>query len=264
LPHSLHGNGKYCNSSIEQEVNRGNYGKFTVEQIEERYELHARRWNNGVPTLQQIVDHWKNKYDIEITKQSEKEWALRDKNKIAIEAVQEKMLEDGKLEVTTISGQTLVNSVSEGARSLASFMKSVKTKGADALRNFDADMTPWGVVGVSKAAYLNASKEQMKEWKPRVDNELAIKKATVSMVKDLSKVMTTNSEELRKTIELADQMRKDNSAKNASNSREFEKNSKKQAIQDSVGENLLKGIKDIPYVEVDMEAIREKFDGKDN
>ena len=108
MPHNLHGNGKYSNSSIEQEVNRGNYGKFTIEQIEERYELHARRWNNGVPTLDQIVDHWKNKYGIEITKQSEKEWALRDKNKVAIESKMEEMLTirtlEAKLHIPRIMG----------------------------------------------------------------------------------------------------------------------------------------------------------------
>lgn len=264
MPNLLHGKGKYCNNSIEQETNRGNYGKFTLEQIQERYELHARRWNDGVPTLQHIVDHWKNKYGIEITKQSEKEWALRDKNKVAIESVMEKMLEDGKLEVTTVSTQTLVNSVSEGARSLASFMKGVKDKAKTALRNFDPDVSPWGIVGVSKERYNKADKDQLKEWKPRIDNELALKKATISMTKDLSKIMTTNSEELRKTIELASKMKNDNSAKSASNSREYEKNQRKEAIQASAGENRLKGVKDVPFVEVDMEKVRKKFHDDNN
>ena len=91
------------------DINPGNRGKFSESQIADRYRVHAIALARGGTTIQQIVDHWKEKYGIDISTQSEKEW-----RKSNIEKIQKKkmeMINKGDILIPEVGEEVLNNSM---------------------------------------------------------------------------------------------------------------------------------------------------------
>jgi len=257
VPKGLDGRGKSYNSTSPEEVNRGVYGKFSIEQLEERTALHAKRLHDRFPTIQNIVDHFYKEYNIQISYNSEKEWANTDKNRATILAKMEDMIRGGELEIRTISRQTLLNSLSEGARAEAGFLKGVKSKTTVALNSLDASLAPWEILGIQKRTYLKASKEQLEEWKPRLDIDLKVKKDTVTMLKSLSNIMRDHSEEVRKIVKQADELGSKISAEDSSLHKKLAHTKHQKSIKDATAENKITGSQDVEYNPVSMEELRK-------
>lgn len=91
------------------DLNRGNRGKFSERQMEERLKVHAVAIATGAPTYAQIVQHWHEKFGIEISLQSEKEW--RNSNKDRIEKKKHEMIETGEIAIPVVSEEVLSDSM---------------------------------------------------------------------------------------------------------------------------------------------------------
>jgi hypothetical protein len=91
------------------ENNYGCKGKFTPDQQKERLKLHAVAIATGYPTYEQIVAQWKERFQIEITVQSEKEWRKSNRNKI--EKKKQELIEAGEIEVPIVSDKVLADSL---------------------------------------------------------------------------------------------------------------------------------------------------------
>ena len=91
------------------ENNYGNKGKFTPEQTKERLKVHAIAISTGFPTYEQIVSGWKERFGIEITIQSEKEW--RKSNRVKIEKRKQELIESGDIDVPIISDKVLADNL---------------------------------------------------------------------------------------------------------------------------------------------------------
>ena len=257
MPKGLDTRGKYYNSTSPEEVNRGVYGKYSAEQIEERIELHAKRLHDRCPTIQEICDHFHKEYGVDISYQSEKEWANRDKNKARILAKQDEMIGNGKLLINSISRQTLLNSLSEGARAEAAFLKLVKRQAHTAFNNFDPNSAPWAIVGCTKSEYINATPQQLKDWKPRVDLELKVKGGVLKMAKDLSKIMKDHSEEVRLLVQQANDMGDRVAARDHANQKKFATKKHQESLTKATADEKLIGSEPVAYEEVDLDLARK-------
>lgn len=262
MAHGADTRGKFHNSTSPEEVNRGVYGKFSVEQLEERAELHARRFHSGFPEIQDICNHFEKKHGITVHYQSEKEWALKDKNKAKILAKQEEMIHAGELEITTLSSQTLLNSLSESARQEARLITALRSKIGHALRNFDADFQPWKILDIPKKKYLAGTKEEKKEWKSQVEIELSIKKSIVEVVKSLGGVLKDNAEEVRKTVKQAFEMGNKVYATDQANKKVKTITEHQEAVEEAENEGGKKGSQEISFSETEMEALRKAAHGE--
>lgn len=261
MAHGADTRGKTHNSTSPEEVNRGVYGKFSIEQLAERTELHARRFHTKFPEIQDICDHFQKKHGITVHYQSEKEWARTDKNKARILAKQEEMIHSGELEIETLSNQTLLNSLSESARQEAQLITALRSKIGHALRNFDADFQPWKILDIPKKLYLSGTKEQKKEWKSQVEIELAIKKNIVDVVKALGGVLKDNAEEVRKTVKQAFEMSNKVYSADQANKKVNKITQHQDAIEEAGAEGAKKGSEEINIEDVDLEKLRVSAHG---
>lgn len=101
---------KFQNRSISfGNVNAGPNSKFSGQQIDERLKVHAISIATGSPTIKEIVAYWMEKFQIDITEQSEKEW--RKNNKDRIEKKKHQLIESGDLNIPVVSEQVLSDSM---------------------------------------------------------------------------------------------------------------------------------------------------------
>ncbi len=98
-------NNPFQNYSGPSGLNRGGNGKFTPSQTIERTKLHAISLALGTPTLAQIIGIWKERFSIDITIPSEKEW--RASNRDAIEKKKLELVESGEIKIPVISEEVL-------------------------------------------------------------------------------------------------------------------------------------------------------------
>lgn len=97
-------------STLRGDVNRGNKGLFTEEQTRERIRVHAKAVALKYPTITEIVRIWKDKYDIDITRESEAQW--RKSNWSLIEKTKQGMVESGEIQTITTGPKALSESLS--------------------------------------------------------------------------------------------------------------------------------------------------------
>jgi len=119
------------------EFNTGNKGKFTESQIEERLKLHAIALSTGSPTVRVIAQHWKEKFGIDITIQSEKEW--RKHNRDRIEKKRMELIETGEISIPVISEEVLNNSMLELSLATSKLSSSIRNKAQKIVNSLDLD-----------------------------------------------------------------------------------------------------------------------------
>ncbi len=118
-------------------LNRGGNGKFTPSQTQERYKVHAISLALGTPTLAQIIGIWKEKFDIDITIPSEKEW--RNANREQIEKKKLELVEDGTIALPVVSEATLSDSLLNTTITTARLLKDVQKKTKQLLSTLNVD-----------------------------------------------------------------------------------------------------------------------------
>lgn len=91
------------------ELNNGTRGKFNEAQLEERTKLHAKSVATKFPSMPQMLGIYKEKFNIDITLESEKQW--RKSNWDLIQKKKQEMIDSGEIEITTIGVKALADSM---------------------------------------------------------------------------------------------------------------------------------------------------------
>lgn len=135
------------------ENNYGCKGKFTPDQSLERLKVHAVAIATGFPTYEQIVAQWKERFNIEITTQSEKEWRKSNRNKI--EKKKQELIESGDIEVPIVSDKVLADNLNVLMIDNCKLANQVRQKASKVLKNIETEG-------------LKGSKESFQETKEKV------------------------------------------------------------------------------------------------
>jgi hypothetical protein len=100
-------NKNYSNKSTDRvgEVSTFGASKFTPAETQERLKEHARAITTGVGTLPQIVQLWKDKFNISISVTTEKDFRIRNREKIDQIALE--MIEAGELNVPSLGADAV-------------------------------------------------------------------------------------------------------------------------------------------------------------
>jgi hypothetical protein len=117
--------------------NYGNKGKFTTEQQKERLKVHAIAITTGFPTYQQIVAQWKERFNIDIAIQSEKEW--RKSNRLKIEKTRQALIESGDIEVPIVSIKVLADNLNVLIIDNCKIAKQIREKASKVLKKIDEE-----------------------------------------------------------------------------------------------------------------------------
>lgn len=119
------------------DINNGNRGKFTAEQVEERIRLHAQSVATGYPRIVDFPGIFKEKFNIEISLPSEKSW--RSNNKDLIAKKQQEMIDKGEIEVTTIGPKAISENLQALVVSNIKTLKKMATKLNECLDKVNED-----------------------------------------------------------------------------------------------------------------------------
>lgn len=130
-------NNPFQNYSGPSGLNRGGNGKFTPSQTQERLKVHAKSLVVGVPTIAQIVEIWKERFNINITIPSEKEW--RGSNREAIEKTKLELIESGEITVPVVSEEVLSDSLMNTAISTSRLAKDIQKTARIVMRKINLD-----------------------------------------------------------------------------------------------------------------------------
>lgn len=117
--------------------NYGNKGKFTTEQLKERLKVHAIAITTGFPTYPQIVAQWKERFNIDIAVQSEKEW--RKSNRLKIEKMRQSLIESGDIEVPIVSIKVLADNLNVLIYDNCKIAKQIREKASRVLKKIDEE-----------------------------------------------------------------------------------------------------------------------------
>ena len=200
--------GRNTNSVVNQDINNGVRGKFPPDALEERYRLHAQRRLTKSPTIKTICAYFKKEHHIEVAEQSEKEWALKEKNSMVINEVGNDMIKTGEIQLPALSDELLMASLVSGAKDNAGIVKLVKNKTKELIKNVDGELAPYSICDITKSQYMEADKTLRNEYDKKAEMELKVQKTKVSMLKDISKVGKDASDSLLALIEKADSINK--------------------------------------------------------
>jgi hypothetical protein len=104
-------NSNYSNRSTNKVGTVSTFGvsKFGPEQAKVRYQEHARALISGTTTLPQLVQLWKEKFGIEVSVNTEKEFRQRNRDKIDKIALE--MIESGELSVPSIGAEAVTAAI---------------------------------------------------------------------------------------------------------------------------------------------------------
>lgn len=200
--------GRNTNSVVNQDINNGVKGKFPPDILEERYRLHAQRRLTKSPTIKTICAYFKKEHNIEVAEQSEKEWALKEKNSMVINEVGNSMIKTGEIQLPALSDELLMNSLVSGARGNANIVNLVKNKTKELIKGLDGEISPYSICEITKSQYMQADKSLRDEYDKKAKMELDVQKTKVSILKDISKVRKDASDSLLALIEKADSINK--------------------------------------------------------
>ncbi len=98
-------------SANRGDANRGTRGLFTETQTLERLRVHAKAIAMKYPTVGEIIKLWKDKYQIDITEYSERQW--RRSNWKLIEKTKQDLIESGEIQTSIVGPKALSNNLSE-------------------------------------------------------------------------------------------------------------------------------------------------------
>ncbi len=158
------------------ENNYGNKGKFTHEQSRERLKVHALAIATGFPTYQQIVEQWKQRFNIDIALQSEKEW--RKSNRNSIEKKKQELIETGEIEVPVVSDRVLADSLNVLLIDNCKLAKQIREKASRVLKGIEVD-------GLNGEASTKKTKEQVMVFEALME---AYGKTNTAIVKSFEKM----------------------------------------------------------------------------
>ena len=180
------GKGIYTSKSVDANANNGLRGKLTEAQLDERAVLHAKRQQTGNPTIASIIKHWKTKYEVTMSANSEYEWARNNQKRIDLAISQ--LEESGDMPIITVPNSTITASLASGARNALDLQRTTKRamqKISDELEL----MTDWyHMIGAtSRENYYKASDEQRKIYDSRLSHILKLKKSHVETFEIMSK-----------------------------------------------------------------------------
>lgn len=117
------------------DVNNGTRGKFNESQTEERAKIHARSMATKFPTMPQMLQIYKEKWNIDISLESEKQW--RKTNWDLIQKKKQEMIDTGELEVTTIGVKALADSIQTLVIDSSKTLVKMRQKLHSCLENID-------------------------------------------------------------------------------------------------------------------------------
>lgn len=115
------------------EINNGTRGKFNEAQTEERAKIHARSIATKFPTMPQMLGIYKERWNIDISLESEKQW--RKSNWDLIMKKKQEMIDSGELEVTTIGVKALSDSMQTLVIDTSKTLVKMRSKLHSALEN---------------------------------------------------------------------------------------------------------------------------------
>jgi hypothetical protein len=188
----------FWNRSDENDVNRGVNSKLTSEQIEERHRLHAMRLAYGKPTIQEIVEHWFDKYGITLHYNSEKEWAWR--NESAIIDTLNRMVDNGEIKLQ-LTDNSLVQTLSISGNDTAKLVKTIENHFQSLMKHVDFDFDPYKKVGISELELENLDETTRKQWQHKIEVEAKMNKFRLAALKDVSGILAEHKLLLIKTVE---------------------------------------------------------------
>jgi hypothetical protein len=99
----------FLNRTSKGEINTGTRGKFNETQTEERIKLHAKSVATKFPSMPQMLQIYKEQFNIDITLESEKQW--RKTNWDLIQKKKLEMIDTGEIVITTIGVKALADSM---------------------------------------------------------------------------------------------------------------------------------------------------------
>jgi len=200
--------GRNTNSVVNQDINNGVKGKFPPDILEERFRLHAQRRLTKSPTIKTICAYFKKEHQIEVAEQSEKEWALVEKNSMVINEVGNYMIKTGEIQLPALSDELLMASLVTGAKDNAAIVKLTKNKIKELSDGVDGKIEPYTICEITKSQYMQADKDLRREYDNKAKMELAVQKTKTSILKDFSKIRKDASDSLLALIEKADSINK--------------------------------------------------------
>lgn len=119
------------------DYNYGVKGKFTPDQSRERLKVHAIAIATGFPNYEQIVSQWKQRFGIDITVQSEKEWRKSNRNKI--EKKKQELIESGDIDVPIVSDKVLADNLNVLLIENCRMAKEIRVKASKVLKTIETD-----------------------------------------------------------------------------------------------------------------------------
>jgi hypothetical protein len=188
---------KYWNRSDDSDVNRGNKSKLTEEQTKERLRLHAERYAFSKPTIQDIVDHWFNAYQVSIAYNSEKEWAARHEAQI-IETMND-LVDQGKIQLK-ITDKSLLSTLNILGVETGRVIKSMEDKMMTVLRKIDLDCNPLKSLSLTEDSYEALPEDK----KAKVDKKIAAldkrNRTLIKLLPELSSMVRDHKKILLETV----------------------------------------------------------------
>ncbi len=176
--------GKFTTKSADTFANNGR-GKLNEDQLEERAILHGKNQVTGIPSVQEIVNHWLKKYGVTMTIQSEYEWVRN--NSERIDRAVAKMSEEGSIGVVAVSNQTIANKLAVASRNILdtiSLNKKSQEHISGSIRDFK---DPYKQIGCrNKEEYWASEGDDRKKYDKRLDHIIKLHKVNVDTLRTVS------------------------------------------------------------------------------
>lgn len=171
------GENRFSNKSGPKgELNPGGRSKFNPEQQQDRLRVHAIAIATGTPTFAQIVDYWKEKYNIDVTVPTEKEFRKVNRNKI--ERLKGDLIESGDISIPVVSEEILADSLMDVAIQTSSIAKDIRKKATAVLRRIKVE-------GTTTDEEAKANKEAIKLFEILVESMSKLNKNTTDQIDKL-------------------------------------------------------------------------------
>ena len=204
--------GKYAKKSFEGERNFGSHGKLNQDQMEERAALHARRVATGDITINGIALHWKKKYNIDISYNSEREWASTNEDRIQRKLTE--MVENGQIQLETtnmeVAANTFYQAIKDNGRLVQTGRKKIKSL-IEAIKHNQNYLEDLGYT-VEKYSELDSKDQKIVDRKLKaMDSDRRYK---ISLAKSLSEITEAHSKILTQEVKLFSELVKQGQIQN--------------------------------------------------
>jgi len=190
------------NRSADMDPNKGSRGKLSSdEKIAERLKMHALRCALSKPTIDDIIKHWWNKYQVSINPRSEREWATNHEAEIL--DLQQQMEKSGEIEVVHSSNGALTNTLAHGAKKKAVILEKSNRELGKAYDALTANRDVFAYLGIDKKKFLAMPEEEKKLARKDIDMVIKIRKMNIEEIKEFSSSSSAHAKDLKEFIALA-------------------------------------------------------------